>query len=129
MPSLRRTSSSPAVRSNPYSSSLSSLAARARENRRSAASETSPRRVLADIDWWRVSEGQSDPNTVDDVDNIPLDVNREFIGDFSASIDVGAAHPSSLVPLPWVPTSSEDIQEVHPVDSTSGCTHILTLLT
>ncbi|KXN91506.1 hypothetical protein AN958_00768 [Leucoagaricus sp. SymC.cos] len=98
MPSLRRSASSPLVRSSPYSSSssLSVLAARARENRRSAASETSGRRVLADIDWWRVTEGQCDPN-LDDAD----DGNRVVIGDFPTSVDVGVEHPSSLLPLPW----------------------------
>ncbi|PFH51740.1 hypothetical protein AMATHDRAFT_46907 [Amanita thiersii Skay4041] len=66
MPSLRRTFSSPTVRSSPYpsyglSSSLS--AARAQSShahgyRRSSGSETTNRRVLADIEWWRVADGQ-----------------------------------------------------------------------
>ncbi|KAF5358487.1 hypothetical protein D9756_001341 [Leucocoprinus leucothites] len=113
MPSLRRTASSPSVRSSPYHPSSSALAARARECRRSTASETSNRRVLADIDWWRVTEGQCDPN-VADTDDTSLDGNREFIGDVAASIDVGVEHPSSLVHLPWVPTTSEDIPETLP---------------
>lgn len=130
MPSLRRTASSPVVRSSPYpsSSSLSPSTARARCNRRSTASETAGRRVLADIDWWRVTEGQCDPN-VDDTDDIHLDDNRGLIGDIPLSIDASVEHPSSLVPLPWVPTVVEDVPEVHLEESTSEYTHILTLLT
>ncbi|KAF9448014.1 hypothetical protein P691DRAFT_801424 [Macrolepiota fuliginosa MF-IS2] len=122
MPSLRRTASSPVVRSSPYSSSLSSTAVRARNNRR-AASETVGRRVLADIDWWRVTEGQCDSN-VDDAgaDDIPFDGNRELIGNIPVSIDAGVEHPSSLLPLPWVPSIIEDTPEVHSIDSTSHFT-------
>lgn len=57
MPSLRRTLSSPAVRSSPYSS-LPQTRTGARSPRRSSGSDTTNRRVLADIDWWRVEEGQ-----------------------------------------------------------------------
>ncbi|KAJ3826627.1 hypothetical protein F5880DRAFT_1610064 [Lentinula raphanica] len=67
MPSLRRTVSSPAVRSSPYPALSSSgqvnsgPATRAGyNNRRSSGSETANRRVLADIDWWRVTDGQCD---------------------------------------------------------------------
>ena len=56
MPSLRRTSSTSAVRPSPYS------AARGSGHRRSSGSDTTTRRVLADIEWWRVTEGQCDPN-------------------------------------------------------------------
>ena len=70
-PSLRRTFSSPTVRSSPYpatlsvsSSSLNSQSATAARgggsHRRSTGSETSNRRVLAEIDWWTVTEGQLD---------------------------------------------------------------------
>ncbi|KAI0723961.1 hypothetical protein C8T65DRAFT_564080 [Cerioporus squamosus] len=64
MPSLRRTLSSPSVRSSPYSypslSSANGHATRAgdRQPRRSSGSDTSNRRVLADIDWWIVQDGQ-----------------------------------------------------------------------
>ena len=61
MPSLRRTSSSPAVRPSPYSSAP--LAARGNGHRRSSGSDTTTRRVLADIEWWRVTEGQCDPTS------------------------------------------------------------------
>ncbi|KAG5341495.1 hypothetical protein C0989_010068 [Termitomyces sp. Mn162] len=64
MPSLRRSISSPAVRSSPYpalSSAVSGgLGARSSGRRRSTGSETSTRRVLADIEWWKVVDGQRD---------------------------------------------------------------------
>ena len=66
MPSLRRTLSSPSVRSSPYSypsnPSSNGHATRAgdRQPRRSSGSDTSNRRVLADIDWWIVQDGQRD---------------------------------------------------------------------
>ncbi|EAU88636.1 hypothetical protein CC1G_01009 [Coprinopsis cinerea okayama7 len=68
MPSLRRTASSPSVRSSPYgySSSLSGAqAARGHGHRRSSGSEITNRRVLADIEWWRVTAGQCEPGAGD----------------------------------------------------------------
>lgn len=56
MPSLRRTLSAPS-RSSPYSSSTQTRTS-PRSPRRSSGSDTANRRVLADIDWWRVEEGQ-----------------------------------------------------------------------
>ncbi|KAI0685704.1 hypothetical protein BC835DRAFT_1455346 [Cytidiella melzeri] len=56
MPSLRRTFSAPA-RSSPYSSSTETRTG-SRSLRRLSGSETANRRILADIDWWRVEEGQ-----------------------------------------------------------------------
>src|SRR5258708_24643960 len=61
MPSLRRTLSTPAVRPSPYSSAP--VAARGHGHRRSSGSDTTTRRVLADIEWWRVTEGQCDPSS------------------------------------------------------------------
>ncbi|KAA1471214.1 hypothetical protein DENSPDRAFT_850084 [Dentipellis sp. KUC8613] len=55
MPSLRRTLSSPSVRSSPYHSAVSG---RGHGPRRTSGSAISTRRVLADIDWWRVTDGQ-----------------------------------------------------------------------
>lgn len=55
MPSLRRTFSSPS-RCSPYNSTQTRTGARS--PRRSSGSDTTNRRVLADIDWWRVEEGQ-----------------------------------------------------------------------
>ncbi|KAH6894977.1 hypothetical protein BKA70DRAFT_1375715 [Coprinopsis sp. MPI-PUGE-AT-0042] len=68
MPSLRRTASSPLVRTSPYSYS-SSLAgaqvARGNGRRRSSGSEVANRRVLADIEWWKVTDGQCESSSVD----------------------------------------------------------------
>ncbi|KAF9789907.1 hypothetical protein BJ322DRAFT_1105771 [Thelephora terrestris] len=56
MPSLRRTSSHPTLRSSPYGPTQ--RAQHPYPHRRSSGPETSRRRVLADIDWWTVSDGQ-----------------------------------------------------------------------
>jgi hypothetical protein len=60
MPSLRRAFSSPSVRVSPYPALPSSRSHRAHPHahRRSSGSDVSDRRVLADIDWWRVADGQ-----------------------------------------------------------------------
>lgn len=68
MPSLRRAFSSPSVRVSPYSYPTalpSSRSHRPQHNhphgggyRRSSGSDVSSRKVLADIDWWRVADGQ-----------------------------------------------------------------------
>lgn len=63
MPSLRRTMSSPSVRSSPYPSLASGNGSSTRpgySHRRSSGSEIATRRVLADIEWWRVTDGQHD---------------------------------------------------------------------
>ena len=59
MPSLRRALSTPSVRVSPYPSLLT-LTSRSQRSghRRSSGSDLSARRVLADIDWWRVADGQ-----------------------------------------------------------------------
>jgi len=104
MPSIRRFPSSVAVRPSPYSSA----SARARRCGRSAPSETSGRRVLADITWWTVTEGQCDSNVVDISDTPFAESN---IGDASPA-DAYVQQSPSLVRLPWVPTASEDVPEV-----------------
>ncbi|KAF8643867.1 hypothetical protein AX16_008883 [Volvariella volvacea WC 439] len=65
MPSLRRTVSSPAVRTSPYKPFLSNptyptSATRTQgpSPRRSSGSDVANRRVLADIEWWKVVDGQ-----------------------------------------------------------------------
>jgi hypothetical protein len=70
MPSLRRTLSSPSVRSSPYPASLSNATnglpagrSQGHGQRRSSGTEISGRRVLADIEWWRVADGQRDVDT------------------------------------------------------------------
>ncbi|KAF9265596.1 hypothetical protein L218DRAFT_997540 [Marasmius fiardii PR-910] len=64
MPSLRRTMSSPSVRSSPYPSLSSGNGSSVRTggsgHRRSSGSDIASRRVLADIEWWRVTVGQRD---------------------------------------------------------------------
>ncbi|KAJ7775027.1 hypothetical protein B0H16DRAFT_83340 [Mycena metata] len=63
MPSLRRSSSTPSVRPAPYAllSPVPGPRVHGSGHRRSTGSETSNRRVLADIvEWWRVSAGQRD---------------------------------------------------------------------
>ncbi|KAK1217415.1 hypothetical protein PQX77_019955 [Marasmius sp. AFHP31] len=64
MPSLRRTMSSPSVRSSPYPSLSSGNGSAVRTggngHRRSSGSDIASRRVLADIEWWRVTVGQRD---------------------------------------------------------------------
>jgi hypothetical protein len=62
MPSLRRTNSSPSARPSPYRSHSLSCATQtrtgARSPRRSSGSDTTNRRILADLDWWRVEASQ-----------------------------------------------------------------------
>lgn len=61
MPSLRRTSSHPTLRSSPYGPTQRTQ--HPYPHRRSSGPETSRRRVLADIDWWTVSDGQVPAST------------------------------------------------------------------
>ena len=56
MPSLRRTSSHPTLRSSPYGPTQRTQ--HPYPHRRSSGPETARRRILADIDWWTVSDGQ-----------------------------------------------------------------------
>src|SRR5580658_9221544 len=61
MHSLRRALSSPSVRSSPYPTSPSTPPSgrlATHRHRRSLGSESSSRRVLADIEWWTVVDGQ-----------------------------------------------------------------------
>ncbi|KAI9466172.1 hypothetical protein BJY52DRAFT_330300 [Lactarius psammicola] len=64
MPSLRRALSTPSVRVSPYPSLLTSRSQRPHPHghRRSSGSDLSTRKVLADIDWWRVAHGQREKN-------------------------------------------------------------------
>jgi hypothetical protein len=68
MPSLRRAFSSPSVRVSPYSHPATFPSSRSHRpphnhphgggHRRSSGSDVSSRKVLADLDWWRVADGQ-----------------------------------------------------------------------
>ncbi|RDB22262.1 hypothetical protein Hypma_010590 [Hypsizygus marmoreus] len=115
-PSLRRTISSPSVRSSPYPSLSHAVngatASRGNGHRRSSGSETTGRRVLADIEWWRVVDGQRDADadqesedhnrdqTLDDLHSRGLPV-EEIPGAADISTDVGAEHlaAASITPL------------------------------
>lgn len=73
-PSLRRTFSSPAVRPSPYPTAFSnSSSGRAHGSRRSSGSESVCRRVLADLEWWKVVDGQHDAEAAQE-----LGVEREL---------------------------------------------------
>jgi len=62
MPSLRRALSTPSVRASPYPSLLASRSQHPHPHghRRPSGSHLSARKVLADIDWGRVAQGQGE---------------------------------------------------------------------
>ncbi|KAF8912101.1 hypothetical protein CPB84DRAFT_1742730 [Gymnopilus junonius] len=126
MPSLRRTASSPAVRSSPYSSGLNT--ARGSGHRRSSGSETTNRRVLADIEWWRVTEGQREPSADQESEDrfrgnqdiVSLDMSLGAVGIHITHVGVD---PLPL-PLPWTPApavvSDETLANALPTEQFSG---------
>jgi hypothetical protein len=106
MPSLRRSSSGPsAARSSPYpsrsavaaSTGTGGVTGRAgRPAKRRGGSETSVRRVLADIEWWKVQAGQV-PDVIEadvgeDGDQTPLDLSA-----FELMPLTGPDHPSTPI--------------------------------
>ncbi|KAJ7444941.1 hypothetical protein FB451DRAFT_1413050 [Mycena latifolia] len=113
MPSLRRSLSSPSVRPTPYPALLSPASASGTRthgsgHRRSTGSETSNRRVLADIEWWRVADGQRDVVPEQESEEADLDPDQE--GDLPDQVpgvpvpvgahgELGAEHPST--PAHW----------------------------
>ncbi|KAJ7273289.1 hypothetical protein C8J57DRAFT_1063467 [Mycena rebaudengoi] len=115
MPSLRRTLSSPSVRTAPYPALLSAASAapglrnHGNGHRRSTGSETSNRRVLADIEWWRVADGQRDVVSDLDAEENDLDPDQEEdahgaevpVTSAAGSTDeIGAERPST--PAHWL---------------------------
>lgn len=91
MPSLRRTVSSPSVRSSPYPSLSSGNGGAVRTggngHRRSSGSDIASRRVLADIEWWRVTVGQQDLDAEQELeDNNP---NQEQVRPAAEARSVG----------------------------------------
>ena len=97
MPSLRRTASNPSVvRSSPYRS-LSSLAgaqvARSQGRRRSSGSDITSRRVLADIDWWTVTDGQCENGSGDYVEG------RQTNDDNENNVTAGVASSNASLNL------------------------------
>ncbi|KAF6763787.1 hypothetical protein DFP72DRAFT_483395 [Ephemerocybe angulata] len=119
MPSLRRTVSSPVPRSSPYSSTLNGVTARGSGHRRSSGSETASRRVLADIEWWRVTEGQCEPGSGDQEaeehtsDDAQPVVARATPGGSYFEARTGVDHPLNLS-LPW-PTTMMPASETEQV--------------
>lgn len=101
---LRRSFSSPSVRATPYSSALVNLSAgsgrtHARGNRRSSGSETTRRRVLADLEWWRVVDGQNSDQTTE-----------HGVEDGDQERDQSAETPASApVPALWVSDSDFEV--------------------
>ena len=108
MPSLRRTISSPSVRSSPYptlSNNLGSGASpRGTTHRRSSGSDLSNRRVLADIEWWRVADGQCEPDLDQESDGQNRDETYsadDFLGGAGLSgPELGVERPSTPLPFP-----------------------------
>ncbi|KAJ7087883.1 hypothetical protein C8R44DRAFT_893118 [Mycena epipterygia] len=118
MPSLRRTLSSPSVRtaSAPYPAMLSPSTPGPRTHgnghRRSTGSETSNRRVLADIEWWRVADGQRDVVPEQESGEHDLDPDQEDdqgteVGAAGAERPTTPAHGS-----PHLPGSEMPIDEM-----------------
>lgn len=112
MPSLRRSSTSSSVRSSPYPSTVPGGTrgrARGPERRRPSGSETSVRRVLADIEWWRVVDGQRDPehesndseNEENQRDGYPVRPQVQPSDHLLSGADAGVERPSTP-PLSWV---------------------------
>jgi len=92
MPSLRRALSTPSVRVSPYPSLLASRSQRPHPHghRRSSGSDLSTRKVLADIDWWRVADGQREKNE------------EEEGGEGEEEGDEGTGESTSVVDAPLV---------------------------
>ncbi|EPQ58279.1 hypothetical protein GLOTRDRAFT_114739 [Gloeophyllum trabeum ATCC 11539] len=131
MPSLRRTISSPSIRaarSAPYPSIGSAGATRTHGHvpRRTSGSETASRRVLADIEWWRVLDGQrevdadslEDENrdqTQDDAQEAaeaPMDVAPS---DEMARLTIGSPSLSPLAVARGLPVDNSDVVPTSPV--------------
>ncbi len=116
MPSLRRTVSSPAVRASPYSNTP--LSARGNGYRRSSGTDTTTRRVLADIEWWRVVDGQCDSSSDQETED-RIRGTQDFVGlDEILSVGIpltrveaGVDHPVFL-PSPRSTTDDLDSIEV-----------------
>ncbi|KAF8212066.1 hypothetical protein K438DRAFT_1957845 [Mycena galopus ATCC 62051] len=108
MPSLRRTLSTPSVRSAPYALLSPTAAPRIHgsAHRRSTGSELAVRRVLADIQWWRVADGQRDVVSEQELEEQDLDPDQEddFPPDQVAAVPVpggaGVERPSTPALVP-----------------------------
>lgn len=113
MPSLRRAFSSPSVRVSPYPTLPSSRAHRAHPShahRRSSGSDVSDRKVLADIDWWRVADGQREQGGEEEEEEEREGEERDVVSEDSpASAD--AVDPEAIPPrnaTPELPATERD---------------------
>ena len=105
MPSLRRTTSSPAVRSSPYPSSLSSsshnLNTMGGNRPKRTVSDSMTRRVLADIEWWRVFDGQQQEDLFAEQPSDASEDNTGVVGDvLQNQLDTDSLRPSTPVNSP-----------------------------
>jgi hypothetical protein len=101
MPSLRRAFSSPSVRVSPYPTLPSSRSHRAHPNahRRSSGSDVSDRKVLADIDWWRVADGQRERGGEEEVEEEGEGEERDVVGEENpAPADSADAEAVAIAP-------------------------------
>lgn len=126
MPSLRRTSSTPAVRLSPYSNV--SVATRGNGHRRSSGSDTTTRRVLAEIEWWRVTEGQCVPSSDPEMEDRNRGTQYSVTGFLGLGIplthvEAGVNHPVSL-PRSTVDTAdSNKVNYFYILRRASSCSH------
>jgi len=142
MPSLRRTLSSPSVRSSPYQTNLSNNAnvgpggrSHGHMPRRSSGSETSGRRVLADIEWWRVVDGQRDADTEHESEERERDQLQgqepnqlpelTNASGNAVSNDVGVERLSTALPWSTITDSPEVCSHFFPEDDFFFSNHIL----
>jgi hypothetical protein len=111
-PSLRRTFSSPSVRPSPYPTGLSNGSGRVHghRNRRSTGSETSNRKVLADLEWWRVVDGQHDGEAEQETEESEQDQGRHASSGHSQTLAEGAGVERPSTPLAWAFESPHDVE-------------------
>ncbi|KZT09648.1 uncharacterized protein LAESUDRAFT_810630 [Laetiporus sulphureus 93-53] len=134
MPSLRRTLSYPEARGAPYtqpaepsSSSSDTDANETRTNapnlRRSSGSDASHRRVLAEIDWWIVQDGQCKDADASTHENNATDTDAEVrTGNDDVAVTPALAHDDAVAaateawrsPSPSAPSPSADVASITP---------------
>lgn len=106
MPSLRRTVSSPMVRASPYPSLSAGapapgagMTAATRIRRACSGSEPNSARrsrtVLADIEWWRVLDGQHAEDSENGVNGVDADQDQDQDQDRQIDTDAAASGPTS----------------------------------
>lgn len=100
MPSLRRALSTPSVRVSPYPSLLTSRPQRSHPHghRRSSGSDLTARKVLADIDWWRVADGQREKSSEEEEEGGEGEEESGEGATEATGVSVVDADPSSVLP-------------------------------